>query len=87
MKYPIGIQSFRKIREPEDYLYTLDYPNRKVRFSLKQVLLATYLSKPSESPLPRIVRMRRALQQKDVAAVIDMLNAAFAEIPYNSNVG
>ena len=68
--------------EPEDYLYTLDYPNKEVRFSLEQVLLATYLGRPSESPLPRIVHIRRALQQKDLPAVIDILNAAFAEIPY-----
>jgi hypothetical protein len=68
--------------EPEDYLYTLDYPNKEVRFSLEQVLLATYLGQPSESPLPRIVHLRRALQQKDLPTAIDILNAAFAEIPY-----
>ncbi|MCO6487240.1 MAG: ATP-binding protein [Phaeodactylibacter sp.] len=66
---------------PEDLLYTLDYPNMEVKHSLQQVLLNEYLNYPRQSALPRVVALRNALRQKDIDAVVTIINAAFAEIP------
>jgi hypothetical protein len=69
--------------EPEDYLYTLDYPNMEVRQSLEQNLLTDYLDFPVEDPLARVVGLRNALRRKDVAEVINIMNATFASLPYD----
>ena len=67
--------------EPEDLLYTLDYPNLEVKHSLEQVLLNEYLDHPTPSGLPRVITIRNALRQKDIDTVVEVINAAFAEIP------
>lgn len=67
--------------EPEDLLYTLDYPNVEVKHSLEEVLLNEYLDYPVHGSLPRVVSLRNALRQKDMATVTEIINAAFAEIP------
>ena len=67
--------------EPEDLLYTLDYPNVEVKHSLQEILLNEYLDYPRQGALPRVVELRNALRQKDMGRVINIINAAFAEIP------
>ena len=67
--------------EPEDLLYTLDYPNVEVKHSLQEILLNEYLDYPRQGALPRVVELRNALRQKDMGRVITIINAAFAEIP------
>lgn len=67
--------------EPEDLLYTLDYPNLEVRHSLEQLLLSEYLNNTSSSALPRVVKLRNALQNKDLDEVFLIINSALAEIP------
>lgn len=69
--------------EPEDFLYTLDYPNMEVRQSLEQNLLTDYLDFPVEDPLARVVGLRNALRRKDIAEVINIMNATFASLPYD----
>jgi hypothetical protein len=69
--------------EPEDFLYTLDYPNMEVRQSLEQNLLTDYLDFPVEDPLARVVGLRNALRKKDIAEVINIMNATFASLPYD----
>lgn len=67
--------------EPEDLLYTLDYPNVEVKHSLEEILLNEYLDYPLHGSLPRVVALRNALRQKDMAEVVAIINAAFGEIP------
>ena len=67
--------------EPEDLLYTLDYPNVEVKHSLQEILLNEYLDYPRQGALPRVVDLRNALRQKDLDRVITIINAAFSEIP------
>ena len=67
--------------EPEDLLYTLDYPNVEVKHSLQEILLNEYLDYPRQGALPRVVELRNALRKKDLNKVITIINAAFAEIP------
>ena len=67
--------------EEEDLVYTLDYPNLEVKHALQEILLKEYLHYPQKSPLPRVVAIRNALQNKDIETVISIINAAFSEIP------
>lgn len=67
--------------EPQDLLYTLDYPNMEVKHSLEEILLNEYLDYPRPGALPRVVSLRNALQKKDIETVVEIINAAFAEIP------
>ncbi|HMQ47355.1 MAG TPA: AAA family ATPase [Saprospiraceae bacterium] len=67
--------------EPEDLLYTLDYPNREVQFSLEQMLMAIYMEDPLNESIPRVVNIRNALRTKDINTVIRVINSAFAGIP------
>ncbi len=68
--------------DPEVFLYTLDYPNKEVRHSLEQLLMNDYMSRPVHGALPRVVNIMKALRQKDLDTVIEIINAAFAGIPY-----
>ena len=67
--------------EPEDLLYTLDYPNVEVKHSLQEILLNEYLDYPRQGALPRVVELRNALRKKDLNKAITIINAAFSEIP------
>ncbi|MCO6475623.1 MAG: ATP-binding protein [Phaeodactylibacter sp.] len=69
--------------EPQDLLYTLDYPNLEVKHSLQEILLNEYLDYPPQSALPRVVNLRNALQNNDLDEAIRIINAAFAAIPYD----
>lgn len=80
MKYPTGYLTITHY-EPEDLIYTLGYPNLEVKHSLEQVLLNEYLDHPTPSGLPRVITIRNALRQKDIDTVVEVINAAFAEIP------
>jgi hypothetical protein len=68
--------------DSELLIYTLDYPNREVRSSLEQLLMSEYMDYPPQGALPRVVNILQALRRRDLEAVVDILNAAFAEIPY-----
>jgi hypothetical protein len=69
--------------EPADLVYTLDYPNQEVRHSLQEVLLKEYLDYPSENPVPKVLRLREAMRSGDLEEAFQIINAAFAEIPYD----
>ncbi len=68
--------------DQELLIYTLDYPNREVRSSLEQLLMSEYMDYPPQGALPRVVNILQALRRKDVGTVVEIINAAFAEIPY-----
>lgn len=67
--------------EPNDLLYTLDYPNMEVKHSLEQLLLSEYMNEPMLGPLPRVVKIRKALQVGDINTAFGIINAMLAEIP------
>ncbi|MCB0593902.1 MAG: ATP-binding protein [Lewinellaceae bacterium] len=68
---------------PEDYLFTLDYPNLEVQSSLEQNLLRDYLEYPTEDPLARVASIRNALRKGDLEETISIINSVFASIPYD----
>jgi hypothetical protein len=66
----------------EDQTYTLSYPNKEVRDSLLQYLLAEYTqSYPSDTPI-RAQQMKQALQVGNTRDFVEALNGLFATIPY-----
>jgi hypothetical protein len=66
----------------EDQTYTLSYPNKEVRDSLLQYLLAEYTqSYPSDTPV-RAQQMKQALQAGNTRDFVEALNGLFATIPY-----
>ena len=66
----------------EDQTYTLSYPNKEVRDSLLQYLLAEYVeSYPSDIPIVA-QRMRDALRVGHTEDFVEALNSLFASIPY-----
>ena len=66
----------------EDQTYTLSYPNKEVRDSLLQYLLAEYTqSYPSDAPV-QAKYMKNALQADDLEEFVAALNRLFASIPY-----
>ncbi|HMQ46864.1 MAG TPA: AAA family ATPase [Saprospiraceae bacterium] len=68
--------------DPELLIYTLDYPNKEVRSSLEQLLMSAYMDYPPQGTLPRVANILQALRRKDIATVVELINAAFASIPY-----
>ncbi|KGE87787.1 ATP-binding protein [Phaeodactylibacter xiamenensis] len=69
--------------EPEDHLYTLDYPNMEVRQSMEQSLLHEYLEGPIQDPLARVAGLRNALREGDIEGMVRIINALFASMPYD----
>lgn len=69
--------------EPEDHLYTLDYPNMEVRQSMEQSLLHEYLEGPIQDPLARVAGLRNALREGDIEGMVCIINALFASMPYD----
>jgi len=67
--------------EPDDLLYTLDYPNMEVKHSLEQLLLSDYMNDPMLGPLPRVVKIRKAIQVGDIDTALGIINSMLAEIP------
>ncbi|HMQ49496.1 MAG TPA: PD-(D/E)XK nuclease domain-containing protein, partial [Saprospiraceae bacterium] len=47
-----------------------------------QLLMSEYMDYPPQGALPRVVNILQALRRKDVGTVVEIVNAAFAAIPY-----
>jgi predicted DNA-binding ribbon-helix-helix protein len=75
----LTIKSFSK----EDNLYLLDYPNKEVEWSLQQYLLEAFKHDSQEKALSLVVKLRNALQNKNIEQVIEILNSTFLSLPYD----
>jgi len=70
-----------KSREDE-FTYTVSYPNKEVRYSLLQYLLAEYAqSFPSDMHV-NARQMRDALEKSDIEGFVQSLNQLYSSIPY-----
>ena len=68
--------------DPETDLYTLDFPNLQVRAAFDAALLDAYTEDGYDEPQVRLTNLRRALQHGDLAAVMALIDAALADVPY-----
>ena len=65
----------------EDQIYTLSYPNKEVKDSLLQYLLAEYTFEYPTSLAVKAKRMRSALERDDLESFVVGINALFSSIP------
>lgn len=66
----------------EDEIYTLSYPNKEVKDSLLQYLLAEYSHEFPTKTSVLASQMKNALQQDRLEDFAQSINALFASIPY-----
>ena len=66
----------------EDMIYTLSYPNKEVRHSLLQHLLAEFTGYSPSDTFVNARQMKRALEESNMDGFITTLNSLFASIPY-----
>ncbi len=64
------------------HLYELDYPNEEVRRTFQLALLGQYGFGTLETPIARVLRLRKAFAERDLNTVIDIINASLAAVPY-----
>ena len=63
-------------------LYTLGYPNREVRDTMQQHLLAAFRETTKTDSLPLLVQIMQALEKGDIEETIDLINILFSTIPH-----
>ncbi|MEZ5044699.1 MAG: AAA family ATPase [Saprospiraceae bacterium] len=63
-------------------LYTLDYPNREVKDTMQQHLLAAFRQTTKTDSLPLLVKIKGALEKGEMERLIELINILFSTIPY-----
>ncbi len=71
-----------KAYDPEFNLYTLDYPNREVKDSMLQYLIAAFSHSSPDQTTPAVVRLTKAFRRGDLDDVRDLINSLFQTIPH-----
>ena len=69
--------------DPVGHLFTLDYPNKEVREAMQQHLLMVYMDFPQDAPYMKVFELRNAILRDDLDQVINIINALFANLPYD----
>jgi len=68
--------------DPATGLYTLDYPNREVKDTMQQHLLAAFRETTKTDSLPLLINMKTALEQGDLERLIELIDILFSTIPH-----
>jgi len=68
--------------DPASGLYTLDYPNREVRDTMQQHLLAAFRETPKTDSLPLLINIKEALEKGEMERLIELIDILFSTIPY-----
>jgi hypothetical protein len=68
--------------DPDTGLYTLDYPNREVKDTMQQHLLAAFRETTKTDSLPLLVNIKLALEKGDLERLVELVNTLFSTIPY-----
>ena len=72
-----------KSYNPSESWYVLTYPNEEVRRSLNEYLLKAFRQNETESVIPMVIKLRNALQEKDLERVVNLLNNLYATLPFD----
>jgi len=67
--------------EPLFNLFTLDYPNREVKDSMLQYLVAGFNHGSYAQTTPIVIKLRKAFLTNDVDKIISIINSLFKSIP------
>ena len=68
--------------DPATGLYTLDYPNREVRDTMQQHLLAAFRETTKTDSLPLLINIKEALEKGEMERLIELIDILFSTIPY-----
>ena len=68
--------------DPATGLYTLDYPNREVRDTMQQHLLAAFRETTKTDSLPLLINIKAALEKGEMERLIELIDILFSTIPY-----
>ncbi len=68
--------------DPATGLYTLDYPNREVKDTMQQHLLAAFRETTKTDSLPLLINIKTALEQGDMERLIELIDILFSTIPH-----
>lgn len=68
--------------DPESGLYTLGYPNREVKDTMQQHLLAAFRETTKTDSLPLLIQIKEALEKGEMERLIELINTLFSTIPY-----
>ncbi len=79
--YQTGYLTIREY-DPKYLLYTLDYPNREVKDSMLQYLIAAFRHGNVYETTPAVVRLAKAFDAGDLDAVREQINDLFQSIPH-----
>jgi hypothetical protein len=67
-------------------LYTLDFPNREVKTSFNKGILENFLYIKTGGSADYISKIRKALSEKDLDGMLEILKVVFANIPYDIQI-
>jgi hypothetical protein len=68
--------------DPSSGLYTLDYPNREVKDTMHQHLLAAFRETTKTDSLPLLIYLKQALEKGEMQRLIELINILFSTIPF-----
>lgn len=68
--------------DPGTGLYTLDYPNREVKDTMQQHLMAAFRETTKTDSLPLLIQIKTALEQGDMERLIELVDVLFSTIPH-----
>jgi len=79
-----GYLTIKNIKlSPVQTRYTLGYPNKEVRLSFSNFLLAQYMGNtPTKVGTDIVIELQNAIHQKNWSALFDLINKVFASVPY-----
>ena len=66
-------------------LYTLDVPNKEVRFGLMRTLLPHYVASDSTVAISTVGKIRRAISKNDMDGALRLLQTFLSTVPYCDN--
>ncbi len=68
--------------DPSSGLYTLDYPNREVKDTMQQHLLAAFRETTKTDSLPLLINIKEALEKGEMERLVELTNVLFSTIPH-----
>lgn len=74
------------IKEINDQVYILSYPNREVKTAFLQYLLESFSNKPGDETNEIALKIKQALAEKKIDDFIRDIKALLSSIPYNIHI-
>jgi hypothetical protein len=79
--FQTGYLTIKSVKPFPFGVYTLDYPNREVKDSMLQYLVAGFSNSPYSQTTPIVLNLREAFIKHDLDKVMVIINSLFKSIP------